>query len=107
MCIRDSFTFVHLPDRVLARDVPKILRMVTQAQVVTALVGAQAKPAEAATAEFLLSNMSQRMAQTLREEMEARGKVKERDGEEAMSAIVTAIRALQAAGELTLAVEEE
>ncbi len=104
---RAIFTFVHLPDRVLARDVPKILRMVPQAMVVTALVGAQANPDQAATAEFILSNMSQRMAQSLREEMEARGKVKERDGEEAMSAIVTAIRALEAAGELTLSVDEK
>ncbi len=104
---RAIFTFVHLPDRLLARDVPKILRSVPQPMVVTAFAAAAAKAEVAATVEFLLSNMSQRMAQTLREEMAERGKVKDRDGEEAMSAIVTAIRSMEAAGELTLASDED
>jgi flagellar motor switch protein FliG len=104
---RAIFTFVHLPDRVLPRDVPKILRVVPQAQVVTALVAAQATPEAAAAAEFLLANLSQRMAQTLREEMGERGKVKTKDGDAAMSAIIIAVRTLEASGEVTLVVAED
>ena len=57
--------------------------------------------------EFLLENMSQRMAVALREDMAARGKVKEKDGEEAMAAVITAIRALEATGDLTLIRDED
>ena len=101
------FTFVHLPARVVARDVPKIIRLVDQPVLITALTAAQANGEQAAAAEFLLANMSQRMAQTLREDMAARGKVKDKEGEAAMSAVITAVRQLEAAGELVLNSEEE
>ena len=101
------FTFVHLPARVVARDVPKIIRLVDQAVLVTALTGAQGNAEQAAAAEFLLANMSQRMAQGLREEMAARGKVREKDAEEAMSAVTNAVRELEASGELVLLKDEE
>jgi flagellar motor switch protein FliG len=48
------------------------------------------------SAEFLLANISQRLAQGLRGEMATRGKIK--DAEEAMTAIISAIRTLEAAG---------
>ena len=101
------FTFVHLPARVTARDVPKIIRLVDQPVLVTALTGAQGNAEQAAAAEFLLANMSQRMAQGLREDMAARGKVKEKEAEEAMTAIITAVRQLEAAGELALVKEDD
>lgn len=96
------FTFVHLPARITPRDVPKIIRGIDQSVLVTALTGAQGHADQAAAAEFLLGNMSQRMAQALREEMAARGKVKEKEAEEAMSAIILVVRQLEAAGELAL-----
>ncbi len=99
---RAIFTFVHVPARLPARDVPKVLRLVPQAQVVTALAAAQSDPALANVSEFVLTNLSQRMAQTLREEMAERGAVKDRDGEDAMTAIVSAIRTLAVSGEITL-----
>jgi flagellar motor switch protein FliG len=39
--------------------------------------------------------------------MATRGKVKEKDGEEAMAAIITAIRTLEASGEVKLVQAEE
>jgi flagellar motor switch protein FliG len=104
---RAIFTFVHVPARLNPRDVPKITRMIDQPQLVTALAAAQGKPGLEEAAEFLLANISQRLAQGLREEMAARGKVKDKDGEEAMTAIITAIRTLEAAGEVTLIQPEE
>jgi flagellar motor switch protein FliG len=104
---RAIFTFVHLPKRIRAGDVPKIMRTVPQAQLVTALAAALVQADLSPVAEFLLSGVSQRMAQSLREEVAARGKVRERDAEEAMSAIIAAVRALEASGELALIVEEE
>ena len=103
---RAIFTFPHIPHRLPARDVPKVLRVVDQPTVITALAGA-AGPEETATVEFLLANMSQRLAAALREEIEARGPVKPKDAETAQTAVVAAIRTLEAAGEVQLVSPEE
>jgi flagellar motor switch protein FliG len=104
---RAIFTFVHIPARLSPRDAPKVTRVVDQPVLVTALSAAQGKPGLDEVVEFLLANISQRLAQGLREEMATRGKVKEKEGEEAMAAVITAIRTLEAAGELTLVLPEE
>lgn len=101
------FTFAHIPARLSPRDAPKITRLVEQPQLVTAFAAAQGKPGLQEAAEYLLANISQRLAQGLREEMAARGRVKDKDGEAAMTEIVTAIRRLEAAGEITLLREDE
>ncbi|WP_415182588.1 flagellar motor switch protein FliG [Phaeovulum sp.] len=99
------FTFTNIPARIDARDIPKILRAVDQAQMVCALAAATGE--DAASAEFILANISQRMAAALREEVSNLGKVKEKDGEEAKGAIVAAIREIEAAGEIFLIAEDE
>lgn len=99
------FTFANIPARIDARDVPKIIRGVPQAVLVTAL--AAAKGPALAAAEFILANMSQRMAGTLKEEMAGLGKVRDKAGEEAMNAIVSAIREREAAGEIFLIAGDE
>lgn len=101
------FTFVHIPARLNPRDMPKITRLVEQPQLVTALAAASGKPDLEEAAEFILANISQRLAQGLREEMGARGKVKDKDAEEAMNAIVAAIRTLESTGEIVLIQQEE
>lgn len=103
---RAIFTFAHIPARIEARDVPKILRGIDQARLVTALAAATTEVL-APAAEFILTNISQRMATGLREEIAARGKVKEKDGEEAMNEVIGAIRALEASGEIALVQPEE
>lgn len=102
---KSIFTFAHIPSRLDARDVAKILRVVDQPTFVTALNGATG-PLEP-VAEFLLSNLSQRMAQSLREEMEARGKTRDKEAIAAQNAVVEGIRSLEGAGEVTLLTEED
>mgnify|MGYP001402762520 CR=1 FL=1 len=102
---RTIFTFAHIPTRILARDVPRVLRGIDQAQLVKALAGAKGPGVE--TAEFLLANMSQRMATNLREEMATVGRLKDKDVETAQTALVLAIRELVDTGELVMVVEEE
>ncbi len=104
---RAIFTFVHIPTRLSARDVPKLVRIVEQTALVTAMAAAQGVAEHLAAAEFLLANMSQRMAQGLREDMAQRGKIKEKDAEDAMSSVVQAIRQLEAAGEVVLNTEDD
>ena len=101
------FTFVHIPARLNPRDTPKITRLVDQPVLVTALAAATARPGLEQAADFILNNISQRLAQGLREEMGTRGRVKDRDAEEAMTAIIAAIRALETSGEITLIQPEE
>lgn len=98
---RAIFTFVHLPDRVKPTDVPRLLREVDQTVLVTALAGAR-EGGLSAVAEFLLSNMSKRLAEALREEMAERARVRPREAEAAQTELVNAARRLEAAGEITL-----
>lgn len=100
------FTFANIPDRIDSRDVGKITRMVDQPVLITALQAAS-QTGHVRSTDFLLANMSQRMAAQLREEMEALGKVREKDGEDAMNAVVGGIRELEAAGEIFLIAGEE
>lgn len=98
---RAIFTFAHVPRRIAARDLPKVLRIVEPAQIITAFGGAST-PADRAAVEFFLAHISPRMAQTIREEIATRGKVKEPEAEAAQAAIVAAIRQLEGAGEISL-----
>ena len=53
--------------------------------------------------EIVFSNMSQRMVETFKEEMEIMGPVRLRDVEEAQSRIVGVVRKLEEAGEIVIA----
>ncbi len=103
---RSIFTFAHIPSRIVPRDIPTILRAVDQVALVTALAGAVAE-GDARAAEFMLANMSTRMADNLREEIGERGKIKQTDAEQAMASIVGVIRGLVGEGAIALAEEEE
>ncbi|MEI4262824.1 FliG C-terminal domain-containing protein [Roseovarius sp. D0-M9] len=98
---RAIFTFANIPARVAATDMPKVTREVDQSVLVVALSAASAGDL-AEVAEYILSNISRRLADAIREEMEEMGRVKTKEGEEAMTQVVNAVRRLQAAGEITL-----
>ncbi len=100
------FTFANIPARIDPRDVPKITRGVDQAVLVTALAAAEAGGLQESS-EFILQNISKRMAEGMREEMKELGKVKEADGEVAMTAVVAEIRELEAAGEVFFVANDE
>ena len=95
------FTFSNIPERIAPRDVPRILRDIAQADLVLALAGAGPMGMEASV-EFMLENMSARMADALREEIGEAGTPKPADADEAMASIVASIRNMEAAGELML-----
>lgn len=102
---RAIFTFTHIPARIDARDIPKVTRGVDPITLVTALAAASGDLEP--VADFILSNMSQRMAAQLREEIAARGKIKEKDGEAAMTAIISVIRNMADTRQIVLITEEE
>ena len=100
------FTFGNIPARIAPRDIPRIMREVDPNQIVTALAGAEAA-GFAEARDFILDNMSARMADQLREDIEGLGKVKASDAEAAMAGVVQVIRQMEAAGDLLLVLEDE
>ncbi len=100
------FTFANIPTRIAARDIPRILRDVDQDKVVLALAGSAAAGYQA-TMDFILENMSGRMADQLREEISEAGKVKPEAAEKAMAEIVAVIRGLEQDGDLVLLTDED
>lgn len=99
------FIFAHIPARIEPREVPRLVREVDQAVLVRAL--AAPDEADAAAAEFILANLSQRMADGLREEREALGRVRAKDVEAALTEVVGAIRRLQESGQITLKMPQD
>lgn len=101
---KSIFLFAHIPARVSPRDVPRILREVEQPVLLRALSATE--DADGAAVAFLMENISQRMADGLREEIEAMGKQRPKDIEDAMTEMVSAIRRLEQAGEIVLALPQ-
>ena len=99
------FTFANIPARIDARDISKIMRDIDQVDLVKAIASAEGD--NAAASEFILSNMSQRMAENLREEANDIGKVSVTEADAAMNAVVSVIRDLEAQGEIILIADEE
>lgn len=99
------FTFAHIPGRLEPRDVPKVLRAVDPPTLTIAM--AVAERTQPKVAQFLLSNLSQRMADGLREDMAGVGKVREKEADAAMTAVIAAIRAAERSGEIVLLNPEE
>lgn len=94
------FTFHNIPQRISPRDMPKILRLMANDQVITALVAAKANPRTEPVFNYILSSISPRLAQSLRDELEERGNVTAAEAEAAMAEMVSVIRQLESAGDL-------
>lgn len=100
------FTFGNIAARIAPRDIPRVLRDVDPGQLIIALAGAE-DAGFAKSRDFILENMSGRMADQLREEIAEAGQVKPADAEEAMAAMVATIRTMEQNGDLLLIVEED
>lgn len=99
------FTFADIPKRIKTEDIAKFVRNVPAEAMVMALAAGQAVLPEAV--DFILDNMSKRMAQGLREEMVELGEVAPKPGEAAMSQVTSVIRAMVDEGTLKLVEDEE
>ena len=99
---RNIFTFADIATRVKGTDVPQCIRSVDADDLNIALGAALAgSDEEAAGAEYVLSNMSQRMAGAIREAIADLGPIKRKAGEAAMNQVTTAIRELAEEGAIT------
>lgn len=91
------FTFADIPARMFERDVPNVLRDAPQDVLVTALAGAT-DATTSPVAEFFLGNISARLADQIREDVEDRGTVSAKDAEAAQTQLVGIIRQQAEAG---------
>lgn len=98
---KSIFTFDHIIERMNPIDLPKITRDVPQDTLAKVIAGAASDP-EKAVVEFILSNISKRMAEGLRELSEDYSGIKPKEAEDAMNAVVRAVSDLAKSGEIVL-----
>jgi flagellar motor switch protein FliG len=79
------------------RSLQQVLREIEAVELATALKGVRAE-----VRDKVLRNLSERAAENLNEEIDLLGAVRAQAVEEAQAKVVATIRALEAAGELTL-----
>jgi flagellar motor switch protein FliG len=94
------FTFVDIPTRIAAVDIATAVKTVAQTDKVIALYYANGNGMEEVS-EFILGGLSRRMAESIREEIEERGAVKTKEGEAAVTALVSGIQGQISAGEIS------
>ncbi len=99
------FTFEDIPDRVVGRDISKILRGVDEATLVAALSGAAETMPQ--VKEFIMSNISSRLAEQIEENIADNGPVKPRDADAAMTQMIISLKELEKSGEIKLIEPEE
>jgi flagellar motor switch protein FliG len=99
---KNIFTFADIATRIKGTDIPVCTRSIDADELNVAIASAlSGGDDEAAGAEYILANMSQRMAGSIREAVEDLGTVKRKVGEAAMNAVTTAIRTLAEDGDIT------
>ncbi len=102
---RKMFTVEDIPARLPSRAVATVVRSLDQEILLKALFVTKDSAPE--TCEFILSNISKRMAEQLREELGEITSVRRKEGERAQAEIIRVIRELVARGEIELVEEDE
>ena len=102
---RKMFTVEDIPARVLSRSVAAVVRSLDREVLLKALFFT--KKTAPNVVEFFLSNISTRMAEQLREELEQITEVRRKEGERVQAEVIRTIRDLVASGEIELVEEEE
>ncbi|MEM7752947.1 MAG: FliG C-terminal domain-containing protein [Pseudomonadota bacterium] len=100
------FTFAHIAERIAARDVPRIQRDISQEDL-TLIVAAAESEGDKASVEFILENISKRLAEGIRDDAAQKSDTKPDEVEAAMLRVVGVIRNLEAQGEIFLVIKEE
>lgn len=94
------FTYEDIPSRISGRDVSQIIKVVNETVLLTALKSTG--EAASATSEFILSNISSRLATRMRDDLKDMPNPKPKDMEAAQSAIISEVVGLRDQGVLTM-----
>ena len=99
------FTFANIKDRVSERDIPRVQRDLDQNDLLLVIAGAEDD--DKLTVDYILENISQRLADNLRAEAAEGPKPSTPDCEAAMMRIVNVVRDLEGSGEIFLVAKDE
>lgn len=99
------FTYEDIATRVAPRDVGAIVKGVDEATLLRAFKAAEETSPE--TCEFILGNITKRLADRMREDVKDMDPVRKKDGETAQNEIVAAIVQMRDTGMINLIMEEE
>jgi flagellar motor switch protein FliG len=102
---RKMFTFEDIPERLDPRAAPAVVRAAEPDTLLNALAGAEQTAPEAR--DFLLDNISGRVAQQIRDDLSEIEKVRRKDADAAQNEIILLIRDLVERGEITLVSAED
>ncbi len=94
------FTYQDIPSRISGRDVSQILKVVDESVLLVALKSTG--EAAIATSEFILSNISSRLATRLRDDLKEMPNPKAKEFEAAQSTVVAEIVGLRDQGILKM-----
>lgn len=94
------FTFANIPDRVQPKDIPVVQRDIDLNDLTAAIAAAEDR--DKLAVDFILGNISIRMAQNLKDEAEEQTDISEDRLDEAFSNIVDVIMKLEENGDISL-----
>lgn len=94
------FSFVDIPTRIAAMDAGMAVKTVAQSEMVIAQCCANANGMEEVS-EFTFVGLSRRMAGTIREEIQDRSAFKTKEGEAAVTGLVSGVQSQISAGEIS------
>ena len=97
---RVMFTFADIASRVPPRDIAALVKAVDEVELLTALKSAAATDDPAV--EFILGNVTRRLADRLRDDLEGLPDVSAKEGEAAQTEIVNTIQQMVRRGEMKL-----
>ena len=100
------FTFKDIPQRLNPTDITQCLRAVDKSVLAIALTSAE-QTELTAVSNFVLENMSKRLADNLRADLAESGEIKVAEGESAMAQVMLEIRRLIDLGEIEMITPSE
>lgn len=100
------FTFAHIAERIAPRDAPRIQKEIDAGDLTLVVAGAEAEN-DRKSVDFILDNISKRMAESIRDEAGEKKDVKAEEVEAAMLRIVSVIRDLEKQGEIYFTFRED
>lgn len=103
---RAIFTFANLSTRIDTRDIPRVVKGIDPAALQAALAFALSRDDLKVAGDFVLDNMSKRMSEALREEIDDGDTPNEEAGEAAMATVIAEVRRLVDAGDLLLLADD-
>ena len=101
MVRKSVFTFNDISDRLLAKDIPQIIKSIEHEDVVKGLVYANTQ-GSSNTVDFIIFSLPKRLGETLLEDINNLTSIVPKDGEEAINKLISSLQKMLSNGEINL-----